>query len=76
MPKLPSVPANKLIKVLIKLEFKETRQTGSHKIYKHQDGRRTSVPYHSTHDIGKGLLREILNQIHITPEEFIKLLKK
>lgn len=76
MPKLPAVNAKQLIKVLIALSFTETRQKGSHKFFKHEDGRVTSVPFHQGEDLGKGLLRKILNQIEISPEEFIKLLKK
>ena len=75
MPKLPVVTAKQLIKILTDLEFTETRQKGSHKFFKHVDGRVTSVPFH-TGDLGKGLLRKILNQIKISPEELRKLIKK
>ncbi|OGD91696.1 hypothetical protein A3D81_01460 [Candidatus Curtissbacteria bacterium RIFCSPHIGHO2_02_FULL_40_17] len=75
MPKLPVVTAKQLIKILEKLDFAETRQKGSHKFFKHQDGRVTSIPFHSG-DIGKGLLRKILNQIKISPEELRKLIEK
>ena len=75
MPKLPVVTAKQLIKILTDLEFTETRQKGSHKFFKHVDGRVTSVPFH-TGDLGKGLLRKILNQIKISPEELRKLIEK
>ena len=75
MPKLPVVTAKQLIKILEKLDFAETRQKGSHKFFKHTDGRVTSVPFH-TGDLGKGLLRKILNQIKILPEELRKLIEK
>ena len=75
MPKLPVVTAKQLIKILKDLEFTETRQKGSHKFFKHTDGRVTSVPFHAG-DIGKGLLRKILNQIKISPEELRKLIEK
>lgn len=54
MPKLPVVSAKQLIKILQKLGFVETRQKGSHKFFKHADGRVTSVPFHSE-DLGRGL---------------------
>ena len=73
MPKLPVVSAKQLIKILESLGFVETRQKGSHKFFKHQDGRVTSVPFHSG-DLGKGLLRKILNQIKISPQELRNLL--
>jgi len=75
MPKLPVVSAKQLIKILKDLGFVETRQKGSHKFFKHLDGRVTSVPFHSG-DLGKGLLRKILNQIKISPEELRKLIEK
>ncbi len=76
MPKLPVVSAKQFIKVLEDLGFVETRQKGSHKFFKHRDGRVTSVPFHAGEDLGKGLLRKILNQIEVSPEEFRKLLGK
>ena len=75
MPKLPVVTAKQLIKILKDSEFTETRQKGSHKFFKHADGRVTSVPFH-VGDLGKGLLRKILNQIKISPEELRKLIEK
>ena len=75
MPKLPIVSTKQLIKILKDLDFVETRQKGSHKFFKHTDGRVTSVPFH-TGDLGKGLLRKILNQIKISPEELRKLIEK
>lgn len=75
MPKLLVVSAKQLVKILKDLEFAETRQKGSHKFFKHADGRVTSVPFH-LQDLGMGLLRKILNQIKISPEELRRLLKK
>ena len=74
MSRLPQVNATKLIKVLNKLGFFETRSSGSHRIFRHSDGRGTSVPFHAGEDIGRGLLRAILRQVRISPEEFKKLL--
>ncbi len=74
MPKLPVIKANRLIKVLKKLGYRESRQRGSHKIFSHPDGRSTSVPVHPGEDLGKGLLRSILNDIDTSVDEFIKLL--
>lgn len=76
MPKLPRIKAKDFIKVLNKLGFEEIRQKGSHKFFKHSDGRVTSVPFHARENIGVGLLRDILNQIQISTEELVKLLKK
>lgn len=76
MPKLPVVKPKQLIKLLHKLGFQEIRQKGSHKFfYRRSDKKSTLVPYHSK-DLGKGILKKILNEINLSVEEFIKLLKK
>ncbi len=51
------------------------RQRGSHVRLRHGDGRVTTVPVHSGHDIGRGLLRKILRDSEMTPEDFLNLLK-
>ncbi len=71
--KLPLLSALELIKVLKKLNFQEIRQRGSHKYFKHSDGRSTVVPVHSGNDIGRGLLLKILKEIEISREEFLSL---
>lgn len=71
--KLPLLSAQELIKILRKLGFQEIRQRGSHKYLKHADGRTTVVPIHPGRDIGRGLLLEILKEIEISREEFLKL---
>lgn len=66
--------ARDIIRILVALDFYETRQKGSHICFKHSDGRFTLVPSHSGEDIGRGLLRQILREINLTPTEFIKYL--
>lgn len=63
-----------MIRTLKKLGFEEARQRGSHKYFKHPDGRATVVPVHSGTDIGRGLLKRIINEIGISREDFMKLL--
>lgn len=74
MSKLPLLKARQLIKILKKLGFSQVRQKGSHIFFSHADGRTTVVPFHQSKQIGKGLLRSILNDINISPEEFKKVL--
>jgi len=45
--KLPRVTADETIKALDKAGFFFARQSGSHKIYKNKEGKRTTVPYHA-----------------------------
>lgn len=73
MPKLVLISGKKLCRLLEKLGFIPIQGKGSHVRFKHPDGRRTVVPVHANEDIGKGLLKTILNQIKITVEEYDKL---
>ena len=52
--------------------FEEIRQRGSHKQYRHSDGRNTTVPFHGGRDISPLLLRQIAKDIGMTVEEFLK----
>ena len=73
MSKLPIISAADFEKVLLKLGFSIVRQKGSHKFYRHPDGRYTTLPHHPGRDLGRPLTRQILREINITPEEFIEL---
>lgn len=76
MPTLSQVKAKELIRVVIKLGFKFRDQSGSHAVYMHPDGRRTTIPIHPTQTIGIGLLIKIIKKDpQISKNEFIKLLK-
>jgi len=70
--RLPILKAGKLAKVLIELGFTAVRQKGSHVFFQHHDGRTTLLSRHAGEDIGRGLLRRILREIEVTPEEFSK----
>jgi predicted RNA binding protein YcfA (HicA-like mRNA interferase family) len=61
-------------RVLRALGFVPVRQKGSHIFYRHADGRTTTVPHHLGRDLARPLVREILRQIEISPEEFERLL--
>lgn len=66
--------ARDLMRVLYSLGFMEVRQGGSHVFFQHPDGRTTIVPKHGGEDIGRGLLRQILREIELTPEQFLNYL--
>ncbi len=51
--------------------FAELRQRGSHKQFRHPDGRTTTVPFHAGRDISPTLLRKIAADIHLTVDEFM-----
>ncbi|MDO8629471.1 MAG: type II toxin-antitoxin system HicA family toxin [Phycisphaerales bacterium] len=58
--RLPALTAREIIKVLERCGFVLVRQSGSHAIFHHADGRRTTVPIHGKRTIGRGLLRQIM----------------
>lgn len=76
MSRLPVVNYKVLSKVLSKLGFEITRQRGSHVIFRHSDGRSTTVPNHPGRDISKPLLSQILREIEVSVDELLEELKK
>lgn len=69
MSKLTIISPKIMVKLLHKLGFSEIRQKGSHKSFRHDDGRTTVIPFHDE-DLGRGLIREILKDIEISTEEY------
>jgi predicted RNA binding protein YcfA (HicA-like mRNA interferase family) len=57
-------------KLLLRLGFVRVRQKGSHVFYRHPDGRTTTVPDHPGRDLARPLIREILREIELSPEQF------
>jgi predicted RNA binding protein YcfA (HicA-like mRNA interferase family) len=74
--RLPVVAASELERVLLRLGFVATRRKGSHVFYRHADGRTSTIPHHQGHDLARPLLREILREIELTPEQFERELRK
>jgi predicted RNA binding protein YcfA (HicA-like mRNA interferase family) len=72
---LPVVNFKTMEKVLLHLGFEPVRQKGSHVFYRHPDDRTTTVPNHPARDIARPLIREILREIELTPQEFQSLLQ-
>lgn len=73
MPKLSSIRAKDLIKILQKQGFEVVHQKGSHIRLEHINGRKTTIPMHSGDKVGIGLLRKILRDANISRAEFEKL---
>jgi len=73
MPKLPIISGKALLKLLKKKGFVEVRKRGSHVFIENANqSLRTVIPIHSNEDLGKGLLKKILNDLETSAEEFIK----
>lgn len=71
MTKHPVLKPREVVAILEDLGFVEVRQRGSHKQYRHPDGRGTTVPFHPGRDISPLLLRQIAKDIGLTVEEFL-----
>ena len=73
MSKLTPAKPEDVIRSLEKLGFKRIRQSGSHAVFHHSDGRWTTVPIHKGKDVAKGTLHKILKDIGLSYEEFKKI---
>ena len=74
MPKLPRLTARQMATVLEKLGFSLSRQSGSHQIYKNSDGKRVTVPFHASKILHPKVLKSILRDAALSPEDLKKLL--
>jgi predicted RNA binding protein YcfA (HicA-like mRNA interferase family) len=72
MGKYPALKPREVVTILVNLGFVEVRQRGSHKQFRHEDGRSTTVPFHSGRDISPVLLRQIAKDIRLTVEEMLQ----
>lgn len=72
MGALPVLKPCEVEALLKKLGFMEARQRGSHKQFRHADGRCTTVPFHAGRDISPVLLRQIAKDIRLTVEELLQ----
>ena len=71
MAKLPVLKPHEVVARLEALGFVAVRQRGSHKQFRHSDGRGTTVPFHKGRDISPILLRQIARDIGMAAEEFV-----
>ncbi len=61
--------AREALAKLLRAGFVEVRQTGSHKVLRHPDGRQTYVAMHPG-TLPTGTFRKILKQAGLSEEEF------
>jgi predicted RNA binding protein YcfA (HicA-like mRNA interferase family) len=72
LSKLPRISGRELIKRLGKAGFLPQRTEGDHQFLKHPDGRAVTVPLDP--EIGPGLMSDIMNELKMSREDFLKLL--
>jgi len=73
MGRVPPLRPREVIAILTSLGFAEVRQRGSHKQFRHPDGRGTTVPDHGGRDISPVLIRQIAKDIGLSADDFIAL---
>jgi predicted RNA binding protein YcfA (HicA-like mRNA interferase family) len=74
--RLPIVDFKTMDRLLRRIGFVAVRQKGSHVFYRHVDGRTTTLPNHPGRDLARPLIREILREIELTPDQFQEELKR
>ncbi len=72
MSNIPILKPQDVVRVLENLGFVEVRQKGSHKQFRHADGRGTTIPFHKGRDIAPRLLRQIAKDVELTVEELLE----
>jgi predicted RNA binding protein YcfA (HicA-like mRNA interferase family) len=75
MSEIPrGITARRLVRALEADGFRLTRTRGSHRIYRHEDGRRVIVAYHALGDnFPVGTLRAMLDDAGWTDNDFRRL---
>lgn len=71
MGSIPVLKPQEVVQILRTLGFEEVRQRGSHKQFRHADGRVTTVPFHKGRDISPTLLRKIAQDVGLQVEEML-----
>ena len=72
MTKVPVLKPREVAAILKHLGFAEVRQRGSHRQFRHPDGRGTTVPFHSGRDISPLLLRRIAKTFGLAVDKFLE----
>ena len=70
-PPTPTLRPREVIAILTALGFRKVRQRGSHKRFRHPDGKATTVPVHGSSDLPPFLLRQIARQAGLSVDDFL-----
>ena len=66
--KIPRLTAVQAIHVIEKLGFSLSRQSGSHKVYKNNEGIRITIPFHRGKILHPKIVNSIIKDAHIDVE--------
>ena len=69
MSQLKIITSYQMSSLLEREGFISTRQKGSHRFYRHSDGRTTVIPMHAL-DLDRSLIRKILKDINMSVDDF------
>jgi predicted RNA binding protein YcfA (HicA-like mRNA interferase family) len=72
MGSVPVLKPREVVAILERLGFVEVRQRGSHKQFRHADGRCTTVPFHAGRDLSPILTRQIAKDVGLSIEELLR----
>jgi len=70
--RLPMISGDDFARAVRKIGYELDHTAGSHMILRHPSRRRLSVPRHQ--ELGRGILRKLIDQAGLTREDFLTLL--
>ena len=74
MTRLPVISGDEFVKLMGDIDYIWDHTTGSHMILVHPSRRRLSVPRHR--ELDRGLLRRLIRDAGLTPEDFSRLIQE
>ncbi len=72
MGKLSNISGKEAVRAFLTFGYEIARKTGSHIILRHEDRPTLTIPNHQ--ELAPGLLRAVIRQAGIEPDEFLKSL--
>ena len=69
MSQLKIITSAQMCRLIESAGFNNVRQRGSHRFYRHADGRTAVVPVHAS-DLDRTLIRKILKDIDMSIDEY------
>ena len=74
MSKIRVVPYRDLKRIAERAGFAWVRCAGSHNVFRHPDSRTITIPDHGSRDIVRPLIRKIIHDLGLTPDQYHKSL--
>ena len=68
--KVPRISPQKLIKAIEKKGFSLVRQSGSHRIYRNNEGARVTIPFHAGKTLHPKIVKAAMKEAALTENDF------